>query len=1412
MILALLVDDEPSLCNVAKQFLEQSDEIIVDTVFSAQEALRSLDQKVYDVIISDYQMSGMDGIQLLKSLRSTGISIPFILFTGRGREEVVIEALNNGADSYLQKGGNVIAQFAELENAIAQVVKKKRAEDSLRSNEEKLRLITDNTRDTLWLMDMQMKTTWISPSVFRTRGYTLEELASMPLDQHLTPQSLQKAMLAMSTMLTPENLMDPAKEIAFDDELEYYRKDGTTFWADTAIALLRDKLGQPAGFVAVGRDITERKRAEEALRESEVRYRGLFNSTLEGIAVHEIVFDADGVPYDYRFLDINPEFERMTGLEREKVIGRTVREVLPNIEPIWIERYGRVALTGESDHFEQYAESLGKHFEVSVYRNAPKQFTTSFSDVTERKALEETIRDNERRYRNLYHHAQVALFETSLSKGTGVACNKRFCDLMGFATVEEAIGKDVLQLYESPEDREEVKRTLRAQGCIKNHIVRFRNQMTGKEFWGEFSAQIDPARDIAEGTIVDVTERMQMGKELRESSVKYQLLLRSLPVGVTISDSQGGIIESNQEAEHLLGLSQEEQARRNIAGQEWKIIRPDGTPMPPEEFASVRALNEQRTVRDVEMGIVKGEETVWINVTAAPVPLEGYGVAITYNDITERKRAEEALRMLAARNDAILAAVPDIIAEVDDCKRFTWVNQPGLRFYGKDVVGREASFYFEGEQDTYAKVQPLFDGSEDIIHLESWQRRQDGEKRLLSWWCRALKDEQGRVTGALSSARDITERKRVEEALLEAQERYKSLYNHLLDLVYVHDLEGNFLDANPATLKLLGYSAEEVASLNFSSILDPTQLPLALEAVTEIKTTGGQKRFTQFRLRSKNGEYVEVETVGSIIYDHGRPYAIQGVGRNITERKRAEEALRESEERIRLLLNSAAEAIYGVDMNGNCTFCNDSCLRLLEYKHPDELLGKNMHWQIHAKHSDGTAFPIEECHIVQALKKGEAAHVDGEVLWRSDGTSFPAEYWSYPQLHDGLVVGAVMSFLDITERIYAEREREVLYAIGEAINTNAGLEEILQTIHHNIKKVMYAENCYIALYDVGTETMSFPFFIDQTDPTPTPRANRRGLTEYVLRTARPLLLTPELLEELVREHEIEMIGTPPESWLGVPLSIQSKPIGVLVVQSYEPGRKYADREKDVLMAIGNQAARIIERKRAEDALREAHRKLNLLTNITRHDILNQIMSMRGYLELANDNRDPLKANELRKKALGATRNIESMIEFTKDYQEIGVREPAWHNVRAEVDTLDPNLTSLGFWLENQLPEVEIFADPMLVKVLQSIADNSARHGVHATLMRFSSETEGEALKIICEDDGVGVSVDEKGKIFERGYGKHTGLGLHFAREVLHITRIDIEENGEPGKGARFVISVPKGRWRYAGEEKKIAGVRNKKLT
>jgi len=135
--------------------------------------------------------------------------------------------------------------------------------------------------------------------------------------------------------------------------------------------------------------------------------------------------------------------------------------------------------------------------------------------------------------------------------------------------------------------------------------------------------------------------------------------------------------------------------------------------------------------------------------------------------------------------------------------------------------------------------------------------------------------------------------------------------------------------------------------------------------------------------------------------------------------------LKKSEEDIRLLLDSTAEAIYGVDMNENCTFCNASCLKILRYNKQDELIGKNMHLLIHNKHKDGTPLPLDECRVFNAFIKGEGAHGDDEVLWRSDGTFFPAEYFSYPQYQNGKIVGAVVTFMDITER--KKTEKEIIY-------------------------------------------------------------------------------------------------------------------------------------------------------------------------------------------------------------------------------------------------------------------------------------------------------------------------------------------------------------------------------------------------
>ena len=134
------------------------------------------------------------------------------------------------------------------------------------------------------------------------------------------------------------------------------------------------------------------------------------------------------------------------------------------------------------------------------------------------------------------------------------------------------------------------------------------------------------------------------------------------------------------------------------------------------------------------------------------------------------------------------------------------------------------------------------------------------------------------------------------------------------------------------------------------------------------------------------------------------------------ERERAIRSLRQSEERVRLLLDSTAEAIYGLDVEGNCTFCNAASVRVLGFENPGDLLGRQMHWLIHHTRADGTRYPIEECQIYRGFREGKGSHSDSEVLWRKDSSSFPVEYWSYPVVQDGKPIGSVVTFLDITER------------------------------------------------------------------------------------------------------------------------------------------------------------------------------------------------------------------------------------------------------------------------------------------------------------------------------------------------------------------------------------------------------------
>lgn len=218
---------------------------------------------------------------------------------------------------------------------------------------------------------------------------------------------------------------------------------------------------------------------------------------------------------------------------------------------------------------------------------------------------------------------------------------------------------------------------------------------------------------------------------------------------------------------------------------------------------------------------------------------------------------------------------------------------------------------------------------------------------------------------------------------------------------------------------------------------------------------------------------------------------------------------------------------------------------------------------------------------------------------------------------------------------------------------------------------------------------------------------------------------------------------------------------------------------------------------SQKAFETANKKLHLLSNVTRHDIKNQLMGLLMFLELTRENTtDPETLGFIAKEEI-AVENIHLQIEFTKNYEDIGIKAPQWQNVAMQVKTLESLTNGIEIGVSPAMDGMEILADPLLEKVFIHLIDNSVRHGERVKHISLSSLQYNKGdIAIVYDDDGVGVHEEDKKQIFEKGFGKHTGLGLFLCREILSITGITIKESGMYGKGARFEILVPQGKYRF----------------
>jgi len=384
----------------------------------------------------------------------------------------------------------------------------------------------------------------------------------------------------------------------------------------------------------------------------------------------------------------------------------------------------------------------------------------------------------------------------------------------------------------------------------------------------------------------EIAEREKAESALRESEEKFRAIFDNAMDGILLADIENKkFLTGNRMICGMLGYS------------EGEIEALGGLDIHPEkDLPYVLDQFERQSKRQIEIAAnipVKRKDgsIFYADISSSPVTLlgEAYLIGI-FRDITERKLAQEALINLSSRNEAILSAVPDIIMEVNSNKIYTWANRAGLEFFGEDVLGREAAFYFEGEQETYKKVKPLFNGVENVVYVESWQRRKDGQKRLLAWWCRVLKDEKGNVTGALSTARDITEQQKSEDALRTSEEKFSKAFRSSPAFVTISTVrDGRFIEVNDAFLEASGYQREEMlgkSSLELGIWADPSDRNKMVNRLRE----HGVVHNKESRFRMKSGEILTILYSAELINVEAEECII-AVILDITEHKKLENQL-----------------------------------------------------------------------------------------------------------------------------------------------------------------------------------------------------------------------------------------------------------------------------------------------------------------------------------------------------------------------------------------------------------------------------------------------------------------------------------------------------------------------------------------
>jgi PAS domain S-box-containing protein len=999
MITILYVDDEPSLLDIGKVFLERDGEFVVDTSASAEKALAFLGSRSYDAIISDFQMPGMDGIHFLKEIRKAGNTIPFIIFTGRGREEIVIQALNEGADFYLQKGGDPVSQFVELAHKVRLAVRQRRTLTALEKSEERYRAVVEDQTELICRFTPDGRLSFVNDAYCRYFSLERDRCLGGHHPVHLVPEdALQmKQHLAALTRESPAALI----------EHRIVLPDGTVRWQRWNDRAIFAEDGRVIEYQSVGRDITQHKQAEEALRESEEKYRTAIEKTREAVIIAQ----------DGTFVFANASMGRLLGIAPEDLVGKPFIDFIwPDDRDLVATRY-RQRMGGEDvpDIYEFRAIGAGGRMRwVSIsaarihWQGRPATINL-LADITERRDAEQALRESEERFRAIFTSQQNGILIIDPADHRIVDVNPYICTLTGrpkerivgnvchaFVCPTEQGRCPITDLGQSVDNAERV--LLAADGTripVLKTVVRVR--LGGKDYLVE--------------NIQDITGRKRAETELAERQEKFSaaFTINPDPVAITEADT-GRIIEANHAFSEWSGYSPDELIGRTTRELNFWVD-------PQERDAILVSLKAREDINDREVRFrIKNGAVGDCLFSARYISLGGKDYLFTRaRDITERKRAEKLLKDRKATLTVLLNAPSDSIVLLDRQGTIIRINEAGAERLGgtvEAITGRCAWDLIPGEVGERRKgfIAQVFSGKKPVqfddersgfvIHNEIFP---------------IFAADQGTVEHVAIFARDITGRRRAEEALRKSAGRMRSLLASMDDLVFVLDQNLVFREyyQPPGTEVYVG--PESFMGRRFDDIGFPEPAHgIIKNALFRTLQTGDLTAAEFFLDMQGRREWFDLHVTlfrGESDTDAG----LTCVVRNITGRKNAEEELKKSETLYRSILNASPDDITITDLEGRVTMVSPAAVRMFGYGRPEDLTGRSVFDFLVPGDRDRAAAILADLHrgILSPDREFRVLHADGHAFDVEVNADFIRN-------RDGTATGIVFVVRDITGRKKAE--------------------------------------------------------------------------------------------------------------------------------------------------------------------------------------------------------------------------------------------------------------------------------------------------------------------------------------------------------------------------------------------------------